>query len=271
MRAAPVLNVLRRAAGRYAVFLLVTTVVVAAFQLIIPAVISTLDMENVIGNVLAMLPPGIGAALGDQVFGGLSTVGLLGFGWNHPIAHAAGTALAVVLAARAVAGEIENGTLELVLAQPISRAAYLGSQVAFGVLALTVLCAAGTLATFWGTRAFGIEGIAVSGIVRVAASFLLLLLALYAVTLLASAFLREGGRALGIGFLVAVTSFLVHTVALLWTKAAFLKPYTLHAYYLPRDVLTSGRFAPLSLAVLGGCTVVCIGGAFWHFARRNVP
>ena len=83
-------------------------------------------------------------------------------------------------------------------------------------------------------------------------------------------FLREGGRALGIGVLITVASFLVHTVALLWTRAAFLKPYTLHAYYAPRDVLAGG-FAPLSVAVLGSWIVLCIAGAFWHFARRDVP
>jgi ABC-2 type transport system permease protein len=266
-----VLNVLRRSARRHAVFLLVATLLLAGFQLIIPAVISTLDVQDAIGNVLAMLPPGIGAALGEQMFGGMSTAGLLGFGWNHPVAHAAGTAVAVVLGARAVAGEIENGTLELVLAQPISRSAYLGSQVALGVLALTALCAAGILGTVVGTRAFGIERIAWSRIVQVGASFLLLLLALFAITLLASTFLREGGRALGIGFLVAVGSFLVNTVALLWNRAAFLKPFTLHEYHVPRDVLAAGRIAPLAVAVLGGCTALCIAVAFWHFARRDVP
>jgi ABC-2 type transport system permease protein len=262
---------MRRSAGRYAVFLLLTMVVLAGFQFIIPAVISTLDLRDAISNVLSMLPPALGAALGNQVFGGLSTLGLLGFGWNHPIVHAAGTAVAVVLGARAVAGEVENGTLELVLAQPISRTAYLGSQVGFAVVALVGVCAAGTLGTLAGTRVFGIQGVAVAGVVRVATSFLLLLLALYTVTLLASAFLREGGRALGIGFLVAVASFLLDTVAVLWSRAAFLKPFTLHAYYAPRDVLTSGGFAALAIAVLGGCTALCVVGAFWHFARRNVP
>jgi ABC-2 type transport system permease protein len=245
--------------------------VLATFQLIIPAVMSTFDMQDVLGNVLSMLPPGIGAALGEQVFGGLSSVGLLGFGWNHPIMHAAGTAVAVVLGARAVAGEIENGTLELVLAQPLSRTAYLGSQVAFAVSALVALSAAGALGTAAGTRTFAIAGIATAGVLRVATSFFLLLLALYAVTLLASAFLRDGGRALGIGFLVAITSFLLHTVALLWTRATFVKPYTLHTYYAPRDVLTSGRVPALSIAVLGGCTAVCMAGAFWHFLRRDIP
>jgi ABC-2 type transport system permease protein len=266
-----VLNVLRRSARRYAVFLVVSLLLLAGFQFIIPAVISTLDMQDVIGNVLAMLPPGIGAALGEQMFGGLSTTGLLGFGWNHPVTHAAGTAIAVVLGASAVAREIENGTLELVLAQPISRTAYLGSQIALGVVALAALCAAGMLGTIAGTRSFGIEGIATAAVIRVAASFLLLLLALYAITLLASTLLREGGRALGVGFLVAVASFLVHTVALLWTKAAFLKRFTLHAYYVPRDVLASGRLAALPLIVLGGCTALCFAAAFWHFARRDVP
>ena len=264
-------NVMRRLAGRYLVLLCVTIAVLTAFQLIIPAAIVALDMPSLIGGVMANLPGGVGAVLAEQLFGGLSATGLLGFGWNHPITHAAGTAVAVVLGARAVAGEIETGTLELVLAQPISRTAYLGAHILFAALALTLLCTAGMLGTLLGARAFHLEGVAAAGIVRVAANYLLLLSGIYAVTLLGSAFGREGGRALGIGFLIAVLSFLVNTVSMLWEKAAFLEPYALHTYYSPRDVLASGRVAPVALIVLGSWTLVCLGLAYWRFVRRDIP
>lgn len=263
-------NVVRRLARRYLVFLIAAIVVLAGFQLIIPAVISTLNLPAMLGGVLALLPPTVGAALGEQVFGGMSATGLLAFGWNHPITHAAGTAVAVVLGARAIAGEIETGTLELVLAQPISRAAYLAGNLLFGFGALLALCSIGVLGTLLGTRIFDIA-VSTLGIARVAANFLLLLFALYAATLLASAFMREGGRALGVGVLLAVISFLVLTVALLWPQAAALQSYTLHSYYNSRDVLVSGRIPFRSVAVLGSWIALCLAGTYWRFSTRDVP
>lgn len=264
-------NIARRLVGRYAVLLSIAAVVMGGFELITTAVVSTLNMPELIGGVLAVLPPNIALVLGDQVFGGLGTTGMLGFGWNHPIAHSAGTAVAVVLGARAVAGEVENGTLELVLAQPISRRAYLTAHIAFAVVALTLLCAAGAVGTLVGARMFAIEDVSVVAVASVAVNFLLLLFALYAATLLASAFGREGGRALGMGVLLAVTSFLVHTVALLWSDVSGLRPFALHTYYAPRDVLAAGTIPFLSIAVLGGWALVCSGAALWRFARRDIP
>jgi ABC-2 type transport system permease protein len=264
-------NVVRRLAARHLVFLTVATGVLAGFQLIIPAVISTLNLSELIGGVLAMLPPAAGMALGEKFFGGLTTTGLLGFGWNHPITHATGTAVAVVLGARAIAGEVENGTLELVLAQPIGRTTYLAANIAFALGGLALLCGAGLAATVAGTRMFGVAAPPFPALVAVAANLFLLLAAIHAATLFASSFGREGGHALGIGFLVAVASFLIHTVAALWPAAAFLSPLALHSYFVPRDVLAAGQLTPVPVAVLGGWTLLCLGGAWRRFATRDVP
>jgi ABC-2 type transport system permease protein len=264
-------NVLRHLARRHLTLLAVTTVVLASFEFIIPGIIVTLDMPNLIGGVLAMLPPALGTALGEQFFGGLTADGLLAFGWNHPIAHAAGTAIAVVLGARAVAGEADLGTLELTLAQPISRTRYLLAHVVFAGIALLLLCTAGMCAMVAGTHVFGGAALPFPRIAPIAANYFLLLLSLFAVTLLTSVYAREAAHALGAGFIVAVVSFLVFTVAMLWPRAAWLGPFTLHAYYEPREVLMSGRIATLSIIVLVVWSAACLLLAFVHFNRRDVP
>jgi ABC-2 type transport system permease protein len=265
------LNVMRRLAWRYAVLVALTALVLGAFQFIVAAVTASLDMNALIGGVLALLPPGLGSALAQQVFGGLDAHGLLAFGWNHPIVHAAGGAAAVVFGAHAIAGEIENGTLELVLAQPLARGTYLGANLLFAIATLALICAAGVLGTLVGARVYALDAPPLSAVAAIAANLLLLLVALHAIALLASAFGREGGRALGIGFMVTVTSFLVYTVALLWPAAAALEPYTLHAYYEPRDVLATGAIPLRSVAVLGSVSLLALGTAMWRFRTRDVP
>ena len=263
-------NIIRRLAGRYAVLFIVVTIVFAGFEFIMPAVISTLYLPSILGNMLALLPPGAATTLVDQIFGGLSPIGLLGYGWNHPIAHAVGTALAAVLGARAVAGEADNGMLELVLAQPISRTSYLAAHLSFALLALALFCALGVLGTFIGVRLFEVADVPMLRIGFVAGNFFLLLTVIYAATLLASVLAREGGRALGVGVLITVVSFLLFTIALLWPDAAVLRTYTLHNYYVPRDLLVTGTIAPLPLAVLIGSSLLCLSLAFWRFNRRDI-
>jgi ABC-2 type transport system permease protein len=267
----PVRNIVRLLIRRYASFAVMTTLLFAGFEFIIPAVIATLDVSAILGDVLARLPPVLAAGLGQQMFGGLGTAGLIGFGWNHPVAHAAGTALAVVLGARAVAGEIETGTLELVLAQPITRGGWLAANVMVAGMALASFCLLGVFGTALGARVFEIEPISFAALLQVGVNLFLLLSALFTASLLASTFHRESGPALAIGFLLAVGSFLVNAIAALWPAAAFLEPYALHSYYMPREVLTSGSLQPTAIGVLCGCVVITLGAAVWRFSRRDVP
>src|SRR5258708_36424377 len=99
----------------------------------------------------------------------------------------------------------------------------------------------GLLGTAIGQAVYSLDAF---GLPRLAALFLnafLLQLALFAVTLLASAFGRETGRVAIVGVLVAVISFLLNALAILCVKAAFLKPLSLHGHYDPRAVPIEGR------------------------------
>ena len=100
---------------------------------------------------------------------------------------------------------------------------------------------------------------------------LLLQLAIYGVTLAVSAFGREGGRVALVGVLVAVVSFLVNAVATLWSKAEFAKPWSLHHYFDPREVLVDGYLATASIVTLGTIAIAAIAVAAVRFERRDLP
>src|SRR5207247_7846670 len=86
----------------------------------------------------------------EQAMMGGSPSGMLSFAWGHLITHALLTAVSMTLAAHAIAGEIENGAMELVLAQPISRVRYLSAHLLFGIGAIALVAPAGIVGSIVG-------------------------------------------------------------------------------------------------------------------------
>ena len=263
-------NIIRRQLERNWTFLVAVMLVLGAFEFLLCAVVASVDVKGAFGEITRFAPPVFRAMIEQNMPEG-SAAGLLAFGWNHPVAHALLTAVAITLGARAIAGEVENGAIELVLAQPVSRGEYFAAHALFGAGALMAVLVVGLLGTAIGQAVYSLDAF---GLPRLAALFLnafLLQLALFAVTLLASAFGRETGRVAIVGVLVAVISYLLNALAILWDKAAFLKPLSLHGYYDPRAVLIEGGLSAPSTVILGACAAIGIAAALIRFDRRDLP
>lgn len=264
------LNIVRRQLERHWMFLAAAMAVLAGFELFLCAMVASVDVAGAFTQMTQFAPPLLRAML-EQNLGGGTPAAVLSFGWNHPVAHALLTAVAITLPARAIAGEVENGAIEQVMAQPLSRARYFAAHLLLGAGALAAVVAAGLAGTLVGQYAFALEPFGAPRIAALFVNALLLQLAIFAVTLLASAFGREAGRVAIVGVLFAVLSYLVNTVATLWSRAAFAKPYSLHSYFDPRDILVQGNLAPMSVAILAAVTVAATAAAFVAFARRDLP
>lgn len=264
------INIIRREIQRNWIFLLAVMIVLGGFEFLVCAMVATIDVEKAFNQMLAFAPPLFRAIIEQNMLGG-SPAGVLSFGWNHPVAHALFTAVAIALPARAIAGEVENGAIELLLAQPMSRSEYFAAHLIFGVGALSAVLLAGVLGTTVGQLVYSLNAFGWEKLGALFVNALLLLLAIYAITLAASAHGRESGRVALVGVLVAVISYLINAVATLWSKAEFLKPYSLHHYLDPREVLVNGYLAPSSVAVLATVAILGIAIAYTHFARRDLP
>jgi ABC-2 type transport system permease protein len=265
------LNLVRRLTARYSIFLTVNLVLLAGFEFLLCLIVSTLNLPALLADVVNKVPPLLRAFMEQQFVGGLGAAGLLAYGWTHPIALAVGAAAAIVLAARAVAGEVEAGTLELVLSQPLSRARYFAGQVLFALSALAALSLGGAAGTFIGQKAFHLEALSGGTLFRLALNYFLLQAAWYGLVLLLSVFGREAGRVAFAGFILALTSYLLQVVAQVWSRAAFLLPYSLNAYYSPQEIFLRHVIPAKSVLVLLGLTVLGLGLALAKFERRDIP
>jgi ABC-type transport system involved in multi-copper enzyme maturation permease subunit len=264
------LNLVRRELARNGIFLAAAMIVLGAFEYLICAIVASVDIEKAFAQITQFAPPLFRAMIEQNIPAG-SPAAVLSFGWNHPIVHALLTAVAIALPARAIAGEVESGAIELVLAQPVSRGEYFGAHLLVALVALSLVLGAGLLGTVVGQRVYALDAFGATSLAKLFANALLLQLAIYALTLLASAYGREAGRVALVGVLVAVLSYLVNAVAMLWSKAQFAKPYSLHGYFDPREILVQGNLAMSSVLVLGAVAAFALAAAFAQFARRDLP
>ncbi len=252
-------------------FVLTCTLLLGLFEYLIAAVVAGLNIQSMLTDLMSSLPPMMQTLVGDQMLGGMTEQGVLAFGWNHPIVLAAGGALAIVLASRAIAGEVESGAIELVLAQPISRGSYMTTQVLFAMMALALLSAGGIAGSLLGQHVYGLTPFTSRATLALLANFWLLHAATFAVALLISAFSREAGRVGSVAFVLLLISYIAQVLGQLWAKAAFLLPYPIYERYNPRDLLRTGSIPPASVAVLGAILIVGLAAASVRFRRRDLP
>jgi len=264
-------NLLRRLAARHAAYVLVSGLLLGGFEWLISAVVASTDVTGALDALVQSLPPMVQTMVSAQLFGGFSKTSLLAFGWAHPIAQAIGAALAVALATQAVAGESESGTIELTLGQPIARRTYLAAQVVFALAALALVTLAGLAGTVAGGRFHALEPFRAVALAGLGLDYLALQVALFGLTLMFSAFGREGGRVALLGFLCALLSYLVHVIGTMWDPWKQAVPWTLHAYYVPRDILVSGAGVGRPVGILLGIAVASLALAWWRFGRRDLP
>src|SRR5262249_19769011 len=158
---------------RHRAFLITCAALFGVFQVITAAIISSLDLPNAFESFMAFAPPAL-RAIAEQTMPGGSAEGILAFMWNHPATHALVTAVAITLAARAIAGEIENGVIEMILAQPVSRARYFASHLTFGMVAIAAVAIVGLLGGLLGQVTFGLTPFAWERLLQLLASLFLL-------------------------------------------------------------------------------------------------
>lgn len=224
---------------------------------------------------------------------------VLSIGYVHPLVQVLLCIWAIGHAAGAITGEIDRGTMELLLAQPVPRARVVAAHLLVDCLTIPLLCF-----TMWGGTLLGVELVGpikiepeelqklppllrrelspeqlridpvacAPGMLNVAA----LLFAVSGYTLWLSAAGRFRGRVLGIAVLVTLLQFLVNVVGQLWSVVEPLRPFTVFYYYQPQAVILSDAWYAesevwLRLGVLLSVGAVGYLMALRVFCRRDLP
>jgi ABC-2 type transport system permease protein len=240
-----------------------------------------------------------------------SAMDMLTIGYVHPLMQVLFCIWAIGRSAGAIAGEIDRGTMELLLAQPLPRWRLLLAHFCVDVLTIPVLCLslwAGSALGVWLVGPITIDQEAMKtfrlpfgalpapdsgrlyidaaamgpGLWNVAA----LIFAIGGYTMWLSARGRFRWQVMGAAVLITLLQFLANVVGQLWDVGAPLRPLTVFYYYQPQQIILSGRWTvdlgtvwnggePLVavnvLVVLFTVGAVGYGMALWTFCWRDLP
>ena len=245
---------------------------VAAIEVVLAAVLPTFqaDLERQLAS-MPFLKNFVRGLLGTDLGDSLTPAALLSFAWVHPVALSLVWAQEIVVCTRLPAGEVDRGTVDVLLGWPVSRRVLWCTETAVWLGGGAVV----VLACLLGFR-IGV-GLAPDGwtpplgrLLIAAANLGCLYVAVGGVALLISACSDRRGRAIAGAFAFVLASFFLQVLAQFWAPAKAVAFLGVLEWYWPLDILTAGTVPWGSMAVL-----VAVGAGAWTlggavFARRDI-
>jgi ABC-2 type transport system permease protein len=234
---------------------------------LMPVIYSTFgsDVRRLFGQ--GEIPEQFARFGGGDVF---SLPGAIALGYIHPLAVAVICVFAVGFAAAAVAGERQRGTLEVLLARPLSRrtvyVTLLVATFAFVALAVASLIVGALVSSvLWNV----IGELETRNLPALWLNGTLLFMAFGTIGLAASVSFDRLTPALAVTLAITIVSYFLEVLGSLWPDAEPLQPYSLFHYLRAKDVL-AGQVEPFNLALLAAVVVVAVVYALVAFPRRDL-
>jgi ABC-2 type transport system permease protein len=230
----------------------------------------------------------------------------LAVGLLHPVVLILSGVWAIGRAGGAVAGELDRGTMELLLSQPIPRNRLIVAHLAVDAIVIPLICLsfyAGTQFGLWAVGPFEIdytgvrqalgrevppalfesigvptepETLEVSGREQLPAlaNLAALAFAISGITMALSACGRNRWKVTGFAVLITLLMFIANVLGQLWDGAAFLRPLSVYYYYQPQKIMLRHEWSVGAVPVVG--VLLTVGGAGYAialrvFTRRDLP
>jgi ABC-2 type transport system permease protein len=206
-------------------------------------------------------------------FGGgdiFSLPGAISLGFIHPIAVALNCVFAIGFSTGSIAGERQRGTLEVLLARPISRRSLATTLYAALLLFVGVAIAAFLTGVVVASALWGVSGeLLPARLPLLWLNGVLLFAAFGAIGLAASVSFDRLTPVLGIVLGFTIVSYFVDVLGSLWPDAKGLQALSLFHYLKPHDVLL-GTASPADFAVLAGVAIAGVAFALVRFPARDL-
>lgn len=223
------------------------------------------------GMLIDLLPDAVRGFVGSSELDLLTANGALAVSYNHPLTKVALTVFVVGLTANAIAGELERGTLDLLLARPLRRyKLLLGSGMAF-LVATIILASSMFMGTVVGARIGGISGdVEWSNFCWLAINTAALVVAMGGLGYLFSAVAKRGSQAAGWAGGLIAGMFFLDWFATMWDKVKPLTPFSLFHYYQPSQIITGTPNWWINITVLLVVAILAFMAAVLIFERRDL-
>jgi ABC-2 type transport system permease protein len=247
--------------------ILVVFVALTVWGALLPIVYGTFGQtfKDIIAS--GLIPEELTQFGGGDIF---SLSGSIALGAIHPISLILNSIFAVGFATAAIAGERQRGTLEVLLARPISRRTTYLTLLVANLTFVGVALLATVVGAIVGSAIGGVlNQLAVERLPIVWLNGLLLFGAIAAIGLATSVSFDRLTPALGITVGVVVVMYFLEVLGTFWPDAKGLQPYSLFHYYQPKEVLEGGLSA-INLALPALVAAIAIAWALVEFPRRDL-
>jgi ABC-2 type transport system permease protein len=263
---------------------------------ILPSITPFMPVDQLIKTLFRGPGQLIQTMLGGESINLMHARDVLSISYVHPLTITILCVWAIGRAAGAIAGEIDRGTMELLLAQPVPRSRVVLAHLVVDLLTIPLLCLC-----MWGGNWLGIalagqlEFGAPAGLGQLRANPFMFLPGLLYVAALAfavsgytmalSAAGRFRGKVMGLAVLVTLVQFLVNVIGQLWDRVGPLRPAAVFYYYQPQQAMLHGQWTVdlakvwdvgrpvpvVGAAVLAGVGAAGYALALLAFCRRDLP
>lgn len=214
----------------------------------------------------------IKAMMQDSFFNMLSYGGAAAFGLNHPIVLTLLVINAINIPAHHISRELENGTLELLLAYPVKRTSLLVSLwIAGGLIFLTIIVAA-LLGSCLSIVIFHkLTAVMLIHLIEIGFNLWLLISLIFTITLMIAVFNKAGFKSGNASAAITFFFYLLFFLAQLWSAVAFTNYFNIFNYYQPQKLMFGqGNFLQ-DILVLALLIIVCLGISIKKFGERDLP
>ena len=241
------------------------------FQLAICGIVHDNERVRALLQYIDMLPAFMKALMGGEVLEVGNVAGLIAIGYEHPLVLLLYMLFAVGVPTALLAGEIQKGTMELILSRQATKThVYIctGLITVTGMYALVLVMFTGTVVA---TRLYDFyQEVPLYFFFKIAIVGGMLASAVGGIALLAAACFRRG-TAVWVTVAYLVANYFVSIITDWWPRMKWLAPMTIFNYVDGPKIFANPGWPISDMCVLLAVLTVstALGGIIWH--RRDLP
>jgi ABC-type transport system involved in multi-copper enzyme maturation permease subunit len=263
---------LQRSLSRVAPMILGLSLLVTGLQVLIVMVARSQHEARSFDVIAQLAPRFIQQQFGNSLSAFLSFGGMVTFAYFDPVVLLMIAVLAAFIASE-LAGDIEVGHVDLLLARAVPRYAVVTRSLLAMMIVPAIIAAVMVLAGYTALLLLtpaGAEWPAATSIADLAMHLVVLGWCFGAVGLAASAFLRRRLTAAGTVGIAAVFLYLLEFLGNAWEPAKWAAVLSPFHYVHGAGILAGQENSMLDYTVLGAATVVATAIAYWRYSARDL-
>jgi ABC-2 type transport system permease protein len=252
--------------------LVFSIIFLTSMQFLIIWLFGSLDYVPILEAFIQQLPPQLRVIFTDQFIQRFSIQGATAFGFNHPLVLAVLAISAIVIPAHHIAGEIENGTLEILLAHPLLRKSIIISlTLSYGLFLLLIIAGGwiGSISALFIKSQLNCQ--ILFKLLQIGANLWLLFILIMSYTLLASTSAKEGSRVGIAAASITLLFYLFNFLSTMWDTIQFTKIVNIFTYYQPQKLMFGEAIFWKNSIFLISAILICQLIALFNFQIRDIP